>query len=361
MFSKSRHHYVPVLFWKRAEQAALRSLAAGTKAAMTPLLQITPIPIDQKTGAPRTTLPKYGAECVNQLVDSWGVDDDFFLDCERIAGASLHGKTGADLVFDGASAASLPFVPTIGPQSQPATIAAALRNRQRGVALRLSTQSLGSPSAGAGVLQFAKAHGLSPSTTDIVVDLGALSNQDQFVVFAVAVAVLARVPNIASWRTLTIVASSFPASTSAVASSTVAMIDRAEWLAWQTLRAPPVAVSRLPTFGDFGIQHPAGVEGFDPQTMQVSANIRYTTGNQWMIMKGVGSKKTPLATQYPKLARALTQSTHFAGSGHCDGCDDILSCAGGAGGFGSPTPWRRIGTAHHIETAATQLGQLPFP
>ena len=38
-----------------------------------------------------------------------------------------------------------------------------------------------------------------------------------------------------------------------------------------------------PTFSDCAIQHPVGVEGFNPRTMQVSASVRYALPDQWLL------------------------------------------------------------------------------
>ena len=172
---------------------------------------------------------------------------------------------------------------------------------------------------------------------------------------------LAAVPNLGSWRTLSLVASGFLEHMGGVQASTSALIERVEWRAWQLLHRQRQSMARLPTYGDYGIQHPTGVEGFDPRFMKMSASIRYTTADHWLILKGRSTHHQSSSIQFPTLATALTQSQHFYGAQHCPGCTEALACANGAPGLGSPEVWRRIGTTHHLTAVVEQLQQVAYP
>jgi hypothetical protein len=118
---------------------------------------------------------------------------------------------------------------------------------------------------------------------------------------------------------------------------------------------------RLPTFSDCAIQHPRGVEGFDPRIMQVSASIRYTLPEDWLLLKGESTRFKQPSVQFPDLATRLVYGhlrSHFRGATHCEGCASIKAAADGAPRFGSAEAWRRLGTMHHISTVAEQLRVL---
>ena len=119
---------------------------------------------------------------------------------------------------------------------------------------------------------------------------------------------------------------------------------------------------RLPTFSDYAIQHPAGVEGFDPRTMSASAAVRYALDKTWLLVKGVSTKNLGAKEQFPRLASQLVHGhlkSYFAGAEHCSGCADMQRAADGEANLGSPEIWRRLGTIHHITSAVDQLDALP--
>ncbi|MEJ2147815.1 MAG: hypothetical protein P8020_22090 [Acidobacteriota bacterium] len=142
-------------------------------------------------------------------------------------------------------------------------------------------------------------------------------------------------------------------------------VERHEWNVWRKLFFDKAsAARRLPTFSDCGIQHPTGVEGFDPKTMQVSATIRYTLHEQWLLVKGESTRFNRPGLQFPELARRLVYGMHrqeFFGTGHCPGCARMKDAADGAPRLGSAEIWRRLGTIHHISTTVQSLSQLPWP
>lgn len=144
-----------------------------------------------------------------------------------------------------------------------------------------------------------------------------------------------------------------------------AYVDRAEWLAWRDhLRKTGPSLARPPTFGDWGIQHPAGVEKFDPMKMQASAAIRYATDAKWLLIKGRGTKKLSPGKQMAGLAAQLATGPHkkaFAGAHHCAACALIVAAANGAPNLGSLTKWRQVGAAHHITTTVEAIQKLPSP
>jgi hypothetical protein len=176
---------------------------------------------------------------------------------------------------------------------------------------------------------------------------------------------LAAIPSRTDWRTLTVAGCAFPKSMGAVERDSYAIVERVEWKAWHdNLYASRASRDRLPTFGDCAIQHPLGVEGFDPITMQVSAAVRYAMPEDWLLIKGKGTRMVAPSIQFPRLARRLTQgdlAANFAGANHCQGCAGMAAAASGVGGYGSAEAWRRLGTVHHITTVMDGLASLAWP
>jgi hypothetical protein len=136
-------------------------------------------------------------------------------------------------------------------------------------------------------------------------------------------------------------------------------------LAWKShLYDQRQSLRRLPSFSDCAIQHPAGVEGFDPRIMAASATIRYTLEEEWLLIKGKSTKAIRAGQQFPDLAHDLVYGSfrqRFYGSEHCHGCQLMRAAADGASKLGSPGVWRQLGTIHHISVVTQALTSLAWP
>ncbi len=131
---------------------------------------------------------------------------------------------------------------------------------------------------------------------------------------------------------------------------------RAEWFLWEALTNHPEAIPRLPTFGDYAVQHPL-LPDFDPRMMKFSAAIRYATPTGWLIVKGRNVQDHG-AEQYRGLCRTLMGRAEYRGRGFSWGDDYIHRCANGEVGPGNQMTWRRVGTTHHIATVTEQLASF---
>lgn len=347
-------HYVPVLKLKRGEKKALQLLAPTIRARMTPLLEIV-----EMNGA--KPLAEHLKTSFADLGPSVASLPRYFLDAREIA---PEGPAGAAAVFQTAVALGVPFAPVTG-ISRTADVAPALAHSAGGLVLRLTRDEFEAGGLNAGVTAFLSTHGLVPEQVDLVVDLGAVENMVADGIASLADAFLADVPWHTRWRSFTVSGCAFPKSMQGVGKHSHAVVDRAEWMAWRDgLYAIRGSIPRLPTFSDCAIQHPEGVEGFDPLIMQVSASVRYTIIDQWLLMKGESTRNVPPSVQFPNLAVQLVYghlSQHFAGPGHCAGCQGMQDAADGQPKLGSAEAWRRLGTIHHLTRAVQTIQGLTWP
>ena len=349
-------HYVPILKVKRGEKKALQSLRPAVQQRITPLLEI----VERREDKSRT-LREHLDTAFNELALSVRPYSRCFLDTREIA---TEGPLASAEVFRRAYEEGIEFTPVTG-LSRSADVSAAMAYRKKGIALRLTRSEFESGHLTSMIQAFIRSHNLLLEDVDLIIDLGAL---DDFIVdgvVALAQAFLVDVPDQLRWRTLTISACAFPLSMRGVDRNSHDLVERAEWRAWRDhFHAQRDVFPRVPTFSDCAIQHPSGVEGFNPQTMQVSASVRYTAQDSWLLIKGEGRRSIPLRLQYPSLATSLVYGhlkSHFSGASHCHGCAMIRASANGNSGLGSPEVWRRIGTIHHLTTVAENLAALPSP
>jgi hypothetical protein len=136
--------------------------------------------------------------------------------------------------------------------------------------------------------------------------------------------------------------------------------DRADWLSWHNqVSAPNSRLVRKPTFGDYTILYPYLVPL--PRFLNVSASIRYTSDEYWVIMRGEGlnNEDGPGRSQYPAQALLLRERDEFCGDEFSAG-DRYLRELGQAIGQskGSPESLIRAGVNHHITFVVKQISEL---
>jgi hypothetical protein len=347
------HHYVPILKVKSGEKRALRGLTKNVAARVTPLLEIV-------TTEGKKNLAKHINTSFEGLGDSVSHFQRYFLDAREI---ESEGPDGASAVFERAATLVTPFVPVTG-ISREVDVTAALAYRKHGIAVRLTRDEFERGVVPSALPKWLATSKLLAKEVDLIVDLGAVEEMIVDGIAALSAEFLAAVPNHSEWRTLTLSASAFPRSMSIVDRNSHEFIDRSEWQAWKAdLHAKRSELKRLPTFSDCAIQHPDGVEGFDPRIHAVSASIRYTTPNRWLLIKGESTRLVPPTEQFPLLAAQLVYGhlkSNFAGVRHCLGCEGMTSAANDVPNLGSPDVWRRLGTLHHITQTVIELDGLTW-
>ena len=350
------NHYVPILKVKQNEKKALELISSDFHRHITPLLEIV-----ERKPEKAPTVDAHLTTAFKDLTKSVHPYPRCFLDAREIA---PDGPAAAVEVFQRASAAGIAFTPVTG-ITRTADLAAALSNRSRGVALRLTRDEFESGGLPGRLRGFMSSNELAPNETDLIVDLGPVEDLIADGVAALSDAFLASVPDHNSWRTFTISACAFPQSMGGVARHSHDRIERADWIAWRDrLHARRGSLPRLPTYSDGVIQNPVGVEGFDFRRMQMSASIRYTLSEEWLLIKGESTRTTRPGLQFPSLATKLAYGhlrSHFLGADHCEGCAGAKAAANQAIGFGSAGSWRKLGTIHHVSVVMKALASLPWP
>ncbi|MCH7530391.1 MAG: hypothetical protein IIB36_01345 [Gemmatimonadetes bacterium] len=347
-------HYVPVLKVKRGEKTALGLVAAASQDHMTPLLEV----VERKK---EKTLAAHIETAFKDLAKNLSGYSRCFLDARELA---PDGPSASAAVFGRAKAERISFTPVTGIERSE-DVAAALSYRTQGFALRLTRDEFERGTLRSTVPEFLGDHGLAPEEVDLIVDFGAADDMVVEGILRLTDAFLADVPHHRRWLTLTVSGSAFPSSMGRVGRNSHVLVERSEWIAWRDgLFALRGDIERLPTYSDCAIQHPAGVEDFDPRLMAVSASIRYTESDDWLLIKGQSTRKTPAKQQFPQLSTQLVYGSlrsRFAGGSHCRGCQSMWEAANGVPRLGSAEVWRRLGTIHHLTCVTEELPALFWP
>jgi hypothetical protein len=142
--------------------------------------------------------------------------------------------------------------------------------------------------------------------------------------------------------------------------SSPTLIRRSEWIFYKMLVTNlEKAGTRLPTFGDYAINHP-GVLSLDMRIVKPSATIRYTTDDAWLIVKGPNVRDYGFG-QYRGHCETVLASQHYRGPDFSEGDLYISNCASGTATTGNLPVWRRVGTNHHLEKVVRDIASLFAP
>jgi hypothetical protein len=140
---------------------------------------------------------------------------------------------------------------------------------------------------------------------------------------------------------------------SCIDEGTLGSLPRREWSLW--LQLAQFDLPRMPSFGDYGIQHPRPPQADGGPGMR--ANIRYTADADTLVVRGHGPVVQEGNAQYRHLCQQLVERAEFAGSDYSWGDEVIEACARGTVAPGAQNVWRGAGTSHHLQLVTEQLRQ----
>lgn len=352
-------NYVPILKGKQGEYFALRDLEASLKSKITPLIEIPSIPWDWEAEAPAKTINEHLIRVPLLMEQSLGTSKDFFVDLsfiepdERMAD-NRHPLT---YLFDEGRLRSLKMIPVTGigrDDHYQTAVADIISQDRRGLCIRLESDDFGEIDLEAEISILLSRFNLKPRQVHLLIDFKGISGNILALFSRTMVNLINSLPNLEQWRTLTFSGSGFPPTLTGIVSFT--SIGRSEWTIWRSLLRSS-ALKRKPDFGDYGVDNPEPNE-VDFRIMQMSANIRYTVEENWLIVKGRGVRRHGW-DQYHALCRGLIGNPEFRGRAYSWADDYIYQCANNQVGTGNAPTWRRVGFNHHLTLVINQISNLP--
>jgi Beta protein len=356
MFDHS--HYVPILKAKQGELNALAELAVDVRDNLTPVIELPPIQWDFVDEAEAKSIDQHIEKLPRRLADSWHTDRPVFLDIpwweseDALMANGLHPLEELGLRC---AAANVKIIPVTGlgrPAAYQDAAHAVAQRHDRGLCIRIQPESfdalLEDPSH---VLDDLR-RSVPFRSTDLIVDMGEITEGQLPTVRFGTTTILRSIPHASSWRTLTLASSAFPRNL-ANFSFGVGSTPRADYQLWQIVRNSPT-IPRQPTFGDYAIQAPE-IEDIDPRVIRMSASLRYTSDDVWVIAKG-RNVKTHTTEEFRRICQEFVNRPEYSGRHFSAGDSYIFGCAAGTQSAGNATVWRRIGTNHHLTFVVKQMG-----
>jgi hypothetical protein len=268
-----------------------------------------------------------------------------------------------EVIYEAARKRGMKFVPVLrvghGGASVDLVRDAALSDG-RGAALRYPLLQLALPEGQTAerlVKEALTTVAMEPSGSDLIIDLDFLSPDEELHAEDVAPA-LKELIGVGPWRSVVLLGTSMHRTLGGgvVGEGTLGRLPRREWDLWMALRA--TGMDRMPTFGDYAVQHPKPPMDGESGGPSLRANIRYTIDDATLVPRAVGPVITEGAQQYVELCRQLVEQLEFAGRDFTWGDLQIAECADGIGDPGNQTKWRGAGTSHHLRHVVEQLDRL---
>jgi hypothetical protein len=203
---------------------------------------------------------------------------------------------------------------------------------------------------------------LEPPSVDLILDFGALTDERNASFSArIARLVLGELPHGDEWRTLVCAAGAFPPDLNGVQPEVLTELPRHDASMWNMVSGR--VRGRVPIFGDYAIAYPVPMAGvaFAP-----APQLRFTTADNWLVMKGRRKDRRGASQFYDICARiAETESVDpdlswgdayvtQAARSSADGVQALV-------GTGNAMIWRAIGTSHHMAYVANRLATAGVP
>lgn len=362
----NQYHYVPILKGKEAEYGALKMLKGKLKERVTPLWEIPSIPYDFQNSCPAKTIDEHLDNIEERILASWVFNRPAFIDLNNIyEGERMRdGSHPLEYILREGRLKQLRLIPVSGfnrDEQYQKTVRAAHQTDRLGVSFRIGTEDFedlasGSTEKEKQIKELLKLWGVKPEETDLILDFGAITDNQSSTVIITAIALISSLLYVKKWRSLTFAATAFPKDLREIPSNGTARLPRTEWHVWKTLESRSGRLARIPSFGDYAINYPIHSE-VDPRIIKMSAGLRYTIDDEWLIFKGKNIQKHG-SEQFNQLCADLIKMKDYKGKGFSWGDDEIYTFAHNISNSGNATVWRKIGFNHHVATVVSQLASL---
>ncbi|MBI2604450.1 MAG: beta family protein [Deltaproteobacteria bacterium] len=360
-------HYIPILKGKRGELSALMRLSDDVRERILPLLDIQRVPLvfpkNSPTGVLKCSLEEHLKQSAEKIVKALG-DAPLLLDTTdipleaRVSGQKHYFR----YLLDALSAqGSNPYPVTGLDRDKEYNLAVkgfVARTKGCNVGIRLLADDIENYSDTMPLLEkLLNTIGVSPKECFLILDHKAIEGAGVDKAVETSEDFICNLFSPNDWRSLTVAGSGFPQTMQGIERKSISRLRRHEFSVWSKLQKKKKDLPRQPSLGDYGITHPDSLE-FDPRKFTMGGKIRYTTENEWIIVKGTSFKTGEKGLQYHSLSKELIKMTEFLGADFSWGDEYVTKCAAKKVGPGNLEMWICIDTNHHICFVTEQLANV---
>ena len=353
--------YVPILRWKEAERKALQKIFDTDREHITPLIEsITPQP---NSKGQLKTVSQLAAEIPITIAECWGQKPIFF-DAHLPRHDPHLGQEDTLLqdVINHGKQRNLTIVPVTGLSRLPAyqsAVASAVALMGLGVCIRLTPADILDTALPAKLQSLVGLLKQKQTAVDLLIDFRTI--------FGVQAPnwsdALSRIPELKHWRTLIAASGAFPQDLTRTNDGEPMRpgdhpFPRRDWTNWAS-QMQQWSLPRRPFFSDYTIQW--ALQQKPIQVPNISASIRYTCEDHWLVMRGQGmlTEGSAGAKQYPAHAKRLVRKKEFCGGTYSAGDayieqksrEDLQKIKK----TGNARTWIEAGINHHLTFVTRQV------
>jgi hypothetical protein len=341
--------YVPVLRCKGAEKMALQKLSIPIRSSIVPLIEF--VPKDFFEEAEQGAMIKVA----KVLIDNCGWNYPFIID------PALLGHEVAAKCIRQIFAEAIRYNSDIGivtgvsrPEVYQSAVEDVLRMGKSDLVLRLSSFEFRQAGVASLIDQTLAQLGITRRRTHLILDFAYISASG--INFSTW---FRNIPALAEWKSVTVLAGTFPKDLSEFKPNEEYQFERGEWISWCGLDG----MTNVPiAFGDYTVQHPF-FEEREGKGLNFSASIRYTTRDGWLVLRGesVRNPDGPGYQQYLGEATLLCSKDQFSGKAFSWGDAFISEKGGNAIDTGGPKEWLTATINHHMTLVIAQMQDRLVP
>ena len=295
-----------------------------------------------------------GGRLLNKLITCWGRDDHFFLDARFLQATDAAGSIQ---VARNAGLRPIPVVAMDFGLEKVEALAPHIQDIGRASIRLPGTRATGSDCE-ARLNSLVGMLGIPISAIDLFVDFGVVREAVEFH-RANAVRVFEFLPRFEAWRSVYYAATSFPES--------VSDLEGYEEIEDGVFRiiTPRVELETYQALLEAGFQRQLGFSDSSvcfgefsaeaPPAFRPTANLRYTRGELFIILKGVHENGNE---DMIRLCQALLTMPEYRGPAYSVGDNSIERCATTEANYGQSQQWRRWDHNHNFEETMNQVASF---
>lgn len=339
-------HYVPVLRWKQSEWLALKDLNNDYRTSITPLIEVPPTKFKSFD---QDVLKK----AVTDIKNCWG-SSPIYIDLHLLPSSVwIQTLTFIHRIAGDLGIYLMPVTGLTKSEDYQRAVANISKVKNNQVAIRIKINEVKNTSFEQDLAKLLSVLAISAKEAHLIIDYEIMTKN------AVSFRELCnRLPHLNEWATFSVISGVFPRDLTEIKPPGQHLIQRLDWLTWLQETRDTAALPRIPSFGDYTIQHPIYYE--PPKRANYSASIRYTANDAWVIMRGeaVFHPNSPGFSQYPANAQLLCARQEFCGQDFSTGDRYIYEMGQQTTRTGSARTWLTAGINHHLSFVVHQISNL---
>jgi T4 beta protein len=353
--------YVPILRPKQGEIFAIQNLSEVAQSRITPFFDVHRVPI--KNGKKEKILDEHFYSIIKRICKCWPTEREFFWDLfsidltERLQNGK-HPVIGFGEILYGNN---MKTIPTMGTERDEAYLNAVRNLLNKGftdsICIRILRDDLETPKETIIELEkLLKSLGISQSACHLLIDMRVVK-ESLIGNIIETVSEFTSEWDMELWKTFTFSSASFPIDMKGLQPDSDSRVPRVELKVWNALMEAEHLIGRKSNFSDYGITNPEKPD-LDLSKIRAGGKIRYTTENDWIIVKGHLLNKGKRFNQYRDLSRKVMNFPEYRGTGYSWGDNFLEKCSQGKGGTGNLTTWVEVDTNHHLTLVGEQISNL---